>query len=460
MDSNKLQAAIAERPVLTLLRDSSEKTQIQFDSLPKRKIVKKFPIPDSFDGRKVWKGMITPIRNQGKCGSCWAFSTTSTLADRFNIQSLGQMYVTLSPTKLILCNFMGREFEVTHPEFEQQLINEISAGAIGTGACHGNTLYDAWRYLYLFGTTTEDCIPYNKNIKGETTFDSLSQYSRDEKLPLCSMMAGIIGDMCADSSENLITGDEYGTPARFYRCLHFYSIAGTPKDGGSDEDICYDIFLRGPVSTGISIYPDFFRFDAKKDIYEWNGKGEQIGGHAVAIVGWGEDKGKKYWIVRNSWGENWGRNGYFYMVRGKNNCQIEDNIISGIPDFFYPIDHNVFDEDENWAENELIKKQRKELSVDYNITGGGIDPTTGYTRRIMVDKPWYNFARPVSLTNLPDWDYFVAGRDSDPRKRFATVNKYKTGDKNLKQYSNLPAYLSLVIVSILFILGLISVKLK
>ena len=140
MDS-KLQAAIQARPTLTLLRDSSQKAEIEFDILPKATYRRDLDIPDVFDGRVVWKGLLTPVRNQGKCGSCWAFASTSTLADRFNIQSIGQINVELSPAKLILCDFMGAEWDVDHPETNPEEVGEINAANISTGACRGNTLF-------------------------------------------------------------------------------------------------------------------------------------------------------------------------------------------------------------------------------------------------------------------------------------------------------------------------------
>lgn len=458
MDS-KLQAAIAARPTLTMLRNSSKKAQVEFESMPKSVPGRNYPIPDSFDGRIAWKGLLTPVRNQGKCGSCWAFASTSTLADRFNIQSVGQMHVELSPAKMILCDFMGAEWNVQHPEFDIELAGEINASNIGTGACRGNTLYDAWRYLFELGTTTEECIPYDKSIKSEMSFNSVADFSRDSSLPFCSIISGPVGDMCADVGQNNITGDEYGTPARFYRCIHFYSIAGTPKDNGSEYYIRHNIYSWGPVSTGMVVYPDFYAFDPKTEVYEWNGRGQPVGGHAIEIVGWGEQDGKKYWIVKNSWGTNWGRNGYFYMARGKNTCQIEDNIVTGIPDYFYPVDFKLANTlNYVWAENQEIVRQRFDVETQLTLTSGGIDPTTGYTRRAMIDKPWLNFETPIQIKNLPDWSSFIAAIDAAPDKRYSYLKALRAQDSP-KRYSNVAFYISAVLIPIL-ILVCLKIKMK
>ena len=456
MINSKLQAQIQARPTLTLLRDSTPQTKVEFDSMPKIVYERDFPVPDNFDGRAVWKGLLTKVRNQGKCGSCWAFASTSTLADRFNIQSAGQLHVELSPAKLLLCDFMGSEYSVAHPELQQDDLNKINADSIGNGECRGNTLYDAWRYLYLLGTVTEQCIPYDKSTNAEFSFNSVADFSGNDKLPFCTVVSGPTMDMCSDVAQNNVTGDEYGTPARFYRCLHFYSIAGTEKDGGSELFIRQSIYSRGPVSTGMVVYPDFYSFDPKTDIYEWNGKGDPVGGHAIEIVGWGVEDGKRYWIIKNSWGPEWGRGGFFYIARGTNTCQIEDNIVSGTPDFFYPIDYNYKKDNPHnfvWAESGDVMELRNKIENDLKITNGGFDPSTGYTRRIMTLKPWVDFRRPVEIPNLPDWNTFVAGVDSSPKNRI----KFSKRSEKLKsttssKYGNGPIYMAIFLIPVLILI--------
>lgn len=55
------------------------------------------------------------------------------------------------------------------------------------------------------------------------------------------------------------------------------------------------------------------------------------GGHAVKIIGWGVENGTKYWLVANSWNNKWGENGLFRILRGVNECNIEDRVVAGLP---------------------------------------------------------------------------------------------------------------------------------
>lgn len=59
--------------------------------------------------------------------------------------------------------------------------------------------------------------------------------------------------------------------------------------------------------------------------------GEIIGGHAMRVIGWGEEGGNPYWLIANSWGTGWGENGLVKFLRGSNHMNIESWIATGTP---------------------------------------------------------------------------------------------------------------------------------
>ncbi|CAF3296494.1 unnamed protein product [Rotaria sp. Silwood2] len=52
--------------------------------------------------------------------------------------------------------------------------------------------------------------------------------------------------------------------------------------------------------------------------------------HAVLLVGWGQEGSTPYWIVKNSWGVNWGEHGYFRILRGNGTCGINTQVTTAI----------------------------------------------------------------------------------------------------------------------------------
>ena len=138
------------------------------------------------------------------------------------------------------------------------------------------------------------------------------------------------------------------------------------------------------------------------------------------------------------------------MIRGKNSCEIEHNVVSGTPDFFYPPGYHVgFDLDDVT----VFTKQRNELIPSLGTLGGGINPNTGYTRRAMVTYPWLNLARPVPLSHLPNWKTFIAGINANSinRKKYQNQllqNKITSGDTKRK----IPLYVIALIVILIVIL--------
>jgi hypothetical protein len=90
-----------------------------------------------------------------------------------------------------------------------------------------------------------------------------------------------------------------------------------------------EIFQRGPITCGISV-PDSLLHGYTGGIYE-DTTGDTNIDHEVAVVGYGEENGVEYWLVRNSWGTWWGEGGFFRVVRGKNNLMIESDCVFAVP---------------------------------------------------------------------------------------------------------------------------------
>ena len=374
--SAALQSKIDSRPLNTILHDEEDLT----DNMVRYKdIIKEsdFKVPTNFDGAKIWNKFLSPVWNQGTCGSCWAFASSSVLADRFNIQSKGFYNLKLSPMALLFCNNIG-DVSIRQETEDVNKKNIIAANE----ACYGNTLVNAVDYLFIYGARTLSCQPYTGEVGMLTKYQSLTDFNdTTTQLPFCSAISGPSLDMCSDYRYNSFTGLTFGTPSRMYRNINNYGIYGTNRENrdGGEFQIRAEIYKWGPVCAAFRVYPDFYTFDPKKEIYKSNEEGEQQGGHAVEIVGWGEYKGTKFWQIKNSWGEKWGMNGYFRMIRGTNHCEIEANCVSMIPDFFYPLGYEGYQPVKTIDADQQLTKDTLSKSIisieDITSLGGGFDPT-------------------------------------------------------------------------------------
>ena len=81
-----------------------------------------------------------------------------------------------------------------------------------------------------------------------------------------------------------------------------------------------DEFYTTAMKTSIEVVDSFY--DYIDGVYSDPECPDDKHNHAVAIVGWGTDADTNmdYWIIRNSWGSDWGQDGYIYMERGVNMC--------------------------------------------------------------------------------------------------------------------------------------------
>ncbi|KAA0186538.1 hypothetical protein HAZT_HAZT006153 [Hyalella azteca] len=193
--------------------------------------VKDDGLPDYLDWRE--KGAVTPVKNQDRCGSCWAFSAVGALE--------GQIF---------------RNTGVLRSLSVQQVV-DCTENALG---CAGGLPALAYEQIERSGgLATEEDYPYITYALKE----AVSKY--------------------------------------------------------------------GPISVAFSVLDDFIHY--KRGVYECSKRAAL--NHAVLLVGYGSDEvDGDYWIIKNSWGVNWGERGYFRMARNKNNtCFIAAQ--SSIPDVWF-----------------------------------------------------------------------------------------------------------------------------
>lgn len=251
-------------------------------------------VPDSFDAREQWPHCPTleEIRDQGSCGSCWAFGAVESMSDRFCIKYNQSAHI--SAEHLMTC-----------------------CRSCGDG-CDGGYPGAAWDYFKSDGLVTGG------------QYDS-GQGCQPYLIPKCEHHTTGPYPTC---------GDVLPTPKCEEKCQANYTTYSFDQDkhygessysvSSSVEKIQTEIMNNGPVEAAFDVYSDFLHY--KEGVYEHT-SGSFLGGHAVKILGWGEDKtsGKPYWIIANSWNPTWGMNGFFWMVRGKDNCGIESQIVAGEP---------------------------------------------------------------------------------------------------------------------------------
>jgi len=251
-------------------------------------------IPKEFDARKNWPQCPTlqEIRDQGSCGSCWAFGAVEAMSDRICIHSNGSINFRFSSDDLVSCCY-----------------------TCGFG-CNGGFPGSAWSYWVHKGIVSGGS--YNSNQGCRPYEIAPCEHHVNGSRPSCDASEGHT-PKCVHQCEA-----SYKTP--YDKDRHFgakaYSI------GRKQEDIQREIMQHGPVEAAFTVYEDLIQY--KSGVYQ-HVKGGALGGHAVKMLGWGEEDGTPYWLIANSWNTDWGDNGFFKILRGENHCGIESSISAGVP---------------------------------------------------------------------------------------------------------------------------------
>ncbi|CAA3018118.1 probable cysteine protease RD19D [Olea europaea var. sylvestris] len=216
-------------------------------------------LPESFDWRE--KGAVTGVKMQGTCGSCWAFSTTGAI-EGANFIATGKL-LSLSEQQLVDCD---------------HVCDATEKDACDDG-CSGGLMTNAYKYLIeAGGIEEEDAYPYTGKR-----------------------------DKCKFRPEKVAV-----------KLVNFTSIPV------NENQIAAYLVHHGPLAVGINaVFMQTYIGGVSCPLI----CGKKRLDHGVLLVGYGS-RGfsilrlgyKPYWIIKNSWGKNWGEKGYYRLCRGHGMC--------------------------------------------------------------------------------------------------------------------------------------------
>jgi C1A family cysteine protease len=195
--------------------------------------------PPSIDWREL--NAVTPVKDQGQCGSCWSFSATGAMEGAWAI-SRGTL----------------ESFS------EQQLVD--CSKKYGNHGCNGGLMDSAFEYAIDNGVCVESAYPYTATSSGDC-----------QSCPTVATMSACV-DVTPNNQMDLKD-----------------SVAKTPVSIAIEADTLAFQMYTGGVLTG----------DACGTSLD----------HGVLIVGYGEEDNTEYWLVKNSWGPDWGEDGYIKIGR-------------------------------------------------------------------------------------------------------------------------------------------------
>jgi C1A family cysteine protease len=219
--------------------------------------------PSAVDWSK--KGATSAVKNQGQCGSCWAFSATEGIESAV-FMATGHM-PDLSTQQIISCDKTD-------------------------GGCNGGDLPTAFNYVKKAGgIDTAADYPDTSHISGKTGSCSWGKKS----------VAHVTG----------------------------YKYAVTPCNSGAcnkqdEEGLAAALANYGPISICVNANDLWDSYSSGILKGACSGAASALN-HCVQLVGY--DKTKGYWKVRNSWAKSWGESGFIRLPFGKNACGVADEAV-------------------------------------------------------------------------------------------------------------------------------------
>lgn len=256
LELNEIQTAIkkkgakwkaGENPIVKLPKELRKKRcGLRMESFPSsedndaQEMAESFPA--TFDWRDDPKSVVTPVKDQGNCGSCWAFASVGAMESKLLIEG----------------NSEGRDLS-------EQFVVSCDLSNFG---CDGGYMSYVYNFLTTTGTTDETCFPYSSGIEGF--------------VPECNQK-------CSEWENSLST-------------ISGWTAVSNPTHPRHGVVNLKNALINGPVTVGMDVYADLFSYTG--GVYE-HVSGSLQGGHAVILVGW-EDNNQCWIVKNSwgNWGED------------------------------------------------------------------------------------------------------------------------------------------------------------
>jgi C1A family cysteine protease len=232
----------------------------------------------NWDWRNVsGQNFVPRLRLQKSCGSCYVFSSVSSLESRLRV----------------LTN------NVDKTEFSRQFPLSCSPYTEG---CDGGYPILVGKFFNEFEIIPEECFEYEASNVSCSRVCDYTKYKKKYSVSKYEYLGGFYG-------------------------------------ATSEVSMMKEIRARGPIPGNISVPWSFSYYKdgiyshekflsknvgklSKSTLFDKRLSWEKVD-HSILIVGWGEENGVKFWIGMNTWGSQWGENGFFRILRGENECSIE-----------------------------------------------------------------------------------------------------------------------------------------
>lgn len=219
-----------------------------------------------------WIKYDSPVRNQGECGSCYSLAAMTVYETRLRIKSQMKDKTIMSGQDVLSCSRTNQ-------------------------GCEGGYPFLVGKHAAEFGLVSEACVPYKAS---DISCDSVKFTS----------------SKCA---------------SRRYFARNYRYVGG--YYGSCNELLMMkEIMRNGPVIVAFQAPGSLFYYHGgiftgpppkHEGVTEHGVRYWEQTNHAVVAMGWGEENGHKYWIIKNTWGPKWGEKGYFRIQRGTDECGIE-----------------------------------------------------------------------------------------------------------------------------------------